>query len=172
MAAMPPPDDPPQQPGERRLDHPPSDRYREGAAPIGAPGATPGGGASPAGGGSPARGVAFAVVVGLIGAGLTVLLGGVITISAGLLVVAALTGRGAALGLAAGAGDSLASPRRAWLAAGIAVAGVLVGQLGLWLYARTEGGVLTLPDYLGQTFGVLVPLQVALALVVAWWSAR
>jgi hypothetical protein len=44
--------------------------------------------------------------------------------------------------------------------------------VGLWLYARTEGGVLALPDYLGQTFGLLVPIQVALALAIAWWSAR
>ena len=49
---------------------------------------------------------------------------------------------------------------------------VILGQLGLWLYARIEGGVLSLPDYLGQTFGFLVPLQFAAAMLVAWWTAR
>ena len=41
----------------------------------------------------------------------------------------------------------------------------------LW-FARTEGGVLPLIDYLGQTFGPLVPLQLLLAVGVAWWRAR
>ena len=166
MAAMPPPDDAPEQPGERRLSRPPSDRYREVEDPDAAPQAAT---ARP---GSPARGVAFAVVAALVGAALTVVLGGRLTISAGLLVVAAITGRATALALVAGAGASLPRTRRAWLAAGIAVGGVLLGQVGLWLYARTEGGVLAFPDYLGQTFGLLVPVQVALALVIAWWSAR
>jgi hypothetical protein len=166
MAAMPPPDDAPEQPGERRLDRPPSDRYREVVDPNAAPQA-----AIPRAG-SPGRGIAFAVLAALAGAGLTVVLGGRLTISAGLLVVAALTGRAVAIALVAGAGDSLPTPRRAWLAAGIAVGGILLGQLGLWLFARTEGGVLALPDYLGQTFGLLVPIQIALALLVAWWSAR
>jgi hypothetical protein len=111
-------------------------------------------------------------VAALVGAALTVVLGGRLTISAGLLVVAALTGRAVALALVAGAGASLPPSRRAWLAAGIAVGGVVLGQVGLWLYARTEGGVLALPDYLGQTFGLLVPVQVVLALAIAWWSAR
>ena len=57
-------------------------------------------------------------------------------------------------------------------AVGIAIGSVGLGQLGLWLYARTEGGVLTLPDYLVQTFGVLVPLQAALAMGLSWWIAR
>ena len=166
MAAMPPPDDESQQPGERRLARPPSERFGDVADPDAAPEATA------VRAGSPARGVAFAVVAGLVGAGLTVLLGGRLTVSAGLLVVAALTGRAVALALIAGAGASLPPPRRAWLAAGIAVGGVLLGQVGLWLFARTEGGVLPLPDYLGQTFGLLVPIQVALALAIAWWSAR
>jgi hypothetical protein len=166
MAAMSPPDDAPEQPGERRLSRPPSDRYREVEDPDAAPQAAT---ARP---GSPARGVAFALVAALVGAALTVVLGGRLTISAGLLVVAALTGRAVALALVAGAGASLRSSRRAWLAAGIAVGGVVLGQVGLWLYARTEGGVLALPDYLGQTFGLLVAIQVVLALAIAWWSAR
>ena len=54
----------------------------------------------------------------------------------------------------------------------IAVGAVLLGQLGLWQYARVEGGVLPLLDYLMQVFGLLVPLQFAVATVVAWVAAR
>ena len=61
---------------------------------------------------------------------------------------------------------------RPWVAAGLAALGVVLGQVGLWLFARTEGGVLPLVDYLGQTFGPLVPLEVLLAAGVAWWRAR
>ena len=49
---------------------------------------------------------------------------------------------------------------------------VLVAQIGIWLYARAEGGALGLVDYLAQTFGPLVPLQFAIAALVAWWSTR
>jgi hypothetical protein len=47
-----------------------------------------------------------------------------------------------------------------------------LGQIGLWLYARTEGGVLSLPDYLAQVFGGLVPLAFLVAIATAWWRAR
>ena len=49
---------------------------------------------------------------------------------------------------------------------------VALGQLGLWWYAGTEGGVLPLVDYLAETFGLLVPLQALLAAGFAWWGAR
>ena len=49
---------------------------------------------------------------------------------------------------------------------------MVLGQVGLWLFARAEGGVLAPIDYLGQTFGPLVPVEVVLAAVVAWWRAR
>jgi uncharacterized protein (DUF2062 family) len=49
---------------------------------------------------------------------------------------------------------------------------VAIAQIGIWLFARAEGGALGLVDYLGQTFGPLVPLQFAIAALVAWWSAR
>lgn len=100
------------------------------------------------------------------------LFGGVLAVSAGLLIVAALTGRAVGLGVVIGAGSSLADTRRVALASALAIGAVALGQVGLWLYAQTEGGVLSLVDYLGQTFGILVPVQVALAGAVAWWSAR
>ncbi len=108
----------------------------------------------------------------LVGAVLIVLFGGVLAVSAGLLIVAALAGRAVGLGVVVGAGSTLADTRRVALAIALAMGAVVLGQIGLWFYAQTEGGVLALGDYLGETFGILVPLEVALAAAVAWWSAR
>ena len=153
-------------PGERRLAHPPSDRYRaaEAAEADAIEGPDPSA--------SVARGVAFAVVVGIVGAVVTVVLGGVITFSAGLLVVAATTGFLVGLALRVGAADRLVGSRRVWIAIVVALLAIALGQLGLWLYARTEGGVLSLIDYLGAAFGPLVPLQFVAAAIGAWLAAR
>jgi hypothetical protein len=35
-----------------------------------------------------------------------------------------------------------------------------------------EGGVLAPIEYLSQTFGPLVPIQLVIAGVAAWWTAR
>ena len=40
-----------------------------------------------------------------------------------------------------------------WSPSSLAVAAIALGQLGLWLFARIEGGVLPLVDYLGEVFG-------------------
>jgi hypothetical protein len=53
-----------------------------------------------------------------------------------------------------------------------AVLAVALGQAGLWAYGRAEGGVLGPLDYLAETFGLLVPVEVAVAWIVAWISAR
>ena len=141
-------------PGERRLTHPPSDRYRaaEAAEADAIEGPDPSA--------SAARGLAFAVVVGIVGAVVTVVLGGVTT---GFLV---------GLALRIGAGDRLVGSRRVWIAIVVALLAIALGQLGLWLYARTEGGVLSLIDYLGAAFGPLVPLQFVAAAIGAWLAAR
>ncbi|MBA2756292.1 MAG: hypothetical protein H0U37_02465 [Chloroflexi bacterium] len=152
-------------PGERRLAHPPSDRYRRKTAD--APTAD-----TPPRPTAPSRAAAYGLLAALVSAALIVLFGGVLAVSAGLLIVAALTGRAVGLGVVIGAGSSLADTRRVALAIALATGAVVLGQVGLWLYAQTEGGVLSLIDYLGETFGILVPLQVALAAAVAWWSAR
>lgn len=122
--------------------------------------------------GSIPRAIALATVAGIAGAAATVVLGGMLAITAGLLVVAAATGYAVAAAVRMGAGTSLTRTARRWTALALAVDAVILGQLGLWLYARIEGGVLSLPDYLGQTFGFLVPLQFAAAMLVAWWTAR
>jgi hypothetical protein len=147
-------------PGERRLDKPPSERYR--VAPEPEP-VTRGSSARAIGGGAGAAG-AWAL--------LTILFGGILLITAGLLVLAGAAGRVIALAVAWGGGPALAADRRLALVLALVAAGFVLGQLGLWAYGRAEGGVLAPVDYLITTFGIVVPLQLAIALAVAWWTAR
>ena len=44
-----------------------------------------------------------------------------------------------------------------------------LGQVGLWVFARSEGGVLPLLDYLGEAFGLVVPVQLVVASPVSAW---
>ena len=157
--ASPPPPTP--TPGERRLDHPPSDRYRTSKAA-----------ADDAGTGSAARAVVFGVLTGIGGAVAIVLLGGVLALSTSLVLVAPFIGWTIAWAVKAGADGTVTRSRLALLALLLATGAVVLGQLGLWLYARTEGGVLPLVDYLGEVYGVLVPLQFLFAVPIAWATTR
>ncbi len=148
-------------PGERRLAHPPSDRYRTAEPAAASPRA-----------GSAGRAAAFGVIAAIGGAAAIVLLGGVLAMSAPLLVVAPVAGWAVAWALKLGAQGSVAPARLALVALLLAVGAVLLGQVGLWLYARIEGGVLPFADYLGEVYGVLVPLQFLFAAPVAWATAR
>lgn len=121
---------------------------------------------------SATRGMAYAVVAGVLGAVATIVLGGVLAVSAGLLVVALATGWAVAVGLRTGGGPHLVPARRIRLAFVLGTAAVSLGQIGLWLYARSEGGVLGPIDYLAETFGLLVPLQLVIAWIAGWASAR
>jgi hypothetical protein len=154
MAAM---DDgrPDEAPGERRLARPPSERY---VAPSGG---------SPTDG-TDARGVGLASVLAGAGAVVITIAGGFLSITAGLLVIAGALGWAIAVVLS----RATEVAGRRWLAPALASSGVAVGQVGLWLVARQEGGTLDPIAYLGEVFGVLVPLQLAIAAVVAWWQAR
>ena len=170
----PEPETPPQVAGERRLPRAPSERYGSppaagtppaGERPPGAPPETPTRHA-------PVRGIAFGAIAALVGAALIVVFGGALAVSLGLLVVASGVGYAVGLATVVGAGDTLSARARPWIAAALAALGVVLGQIGLWLFARAEGGVLAPIDYLGQTFGPLVPVEVLLAAAVAWWRAR
>lgn len=156
----------PTSPGERRLAHPPSDRYQ--AAEARAAAAAEAG--DPAA--SVARGVAVAAVAAIVGAVAIVWVGGVLTITDGLIFVAGFTGLAVAFALRWGSGRELSRRRRAVLAIGLAAGAVVLGQLGLWQYGLTEGGVLGLFDFLGQVYGPLVLVEFAAAAVVAWLAAR
>jgi len=116
--------------------------------------------------------VALAVLVAAIGAATIVVLGGILTVTAGLVVVAAGIGWGVALALRFGAGSHLAGARRAAIAVAITLVSVVVAQLGLWQYAQLEGGVLGPLDYLWEVFGLLVPIEILVAVGFAWIVAR
>lgn len=172
---------PPEGPGERRLARPPSERY--GAAPADGDGTEAPRASDPASpsdvsavpgaiGATPARGIAYGAIAAIVGAALIVVFGGALAVSAGLLVVASGVGYAVGLVTLIGSADTLHGRGRPWVAAGLAALGVLLGQVGLWIFARAEGGVLAPIDYLAQTFGPLVPMEVLLAAVVAWWRAR
>ena len=159
-------------PATRPLERPPGERYAtvdDATEAAERPGPTD---AAERPGPTAGRALLLAIVVGLVGAALIVVLGGVFSLSAGLLVVAGgigwAVGRAIAIGRAASADTQV--PR--WLAIALAVASVLIGQVGLWLYAATEGGSLGLVDYLVQSRGLLVPLEAVVAAGMAWWAAR
>lgn len=166
----PPPPEPgerrPASAGPRRLERPPGERY---ATPEAAGGDET---APPSRAGGPIRGIILASGVGTIGSAASIALFALASVSAGLLVVAALTGLFVAEALRAGGGATIPAGLRRGLAVATAIESVAVAQLGIWLYARAEGGALGLIDYLAQTFGPLVPLQFAIAALVAWWRAR
>ena len=133
--------------GRGQLDRPPGDRYR--AAPD-------------AGDDTGDRVVWPALAVGLGAVIGYVLLGGVLAVTAGLIVVAGFAGWLL--------GKLVAGPRRA-AAAGVAT--VVVGLLGVWLFGRIEGGVLDPITYLDEVQGwPLVVLQLVAGGGLAAASSR
>lgn len=111
-------------------------------------------------------------MVAVIGAIAITVAVGAFSITAGLVVIAAVVGWYTAVALRTGGAGGWPRSRRATVAIVVALAGIGLGQVGLWLLGREEGGVLSLVDYLGEVFGVLVPLQLAAAAVAAWLASR
>jgi hypothetical protein len=154
-------------PGERRpartLDHAPSDRYREDETAQDDVAPPP----------PVARAIVFALLTAVVGAIAIAIAGGRLTMTAGLLVIAAVLGYVVAVVLttALGTNRSLGPNGRRGTAAAIALLSVALGQLGLWLIARNEGGVLAPIDYHADVLGFLVPAEFVLAGAVAWWRA-
>jgi hypothetical protein len=141
------------EPGDRRpvsatrLDRPPSDRYAREEEPTSRSG----------------RGlVGRAVLIALVGAAVLAFLGGPLSMTGGLLAVALI------VGLVLGA---VLRPSTV-LAVGLAVGSVAVGLLGVWLFARAEGGVLDPLSYFGDVQGPLAPLQLVVAALAAVASSR
>jgi hypothetical protein len=152
MAVMQEPSDP----GERRrLDRPPSARFAESpatdadAATERAPEPTL------------ASRVARGSVIALAGAAFVAVLGGPLSVTAGLVAVAAV------IGWLVGANVRSSGP-----AVVLAVASVAVGLVGVWLFAQSEGGVLGLVEYLADVHGPLALIDVAATALVAAGSAR
>ena len=158
MVAMQPPPAPSPEPGERRrLDHPPSDRYGS-AAPGGDGG--PDAASEPAADESPLpdrERVLRGIAVGLGGAILMTLLGGPLSIVAG------LVGAAGAIGYVVGA---VMRPLRG-AAVLVALGSVALGLVGIWLFAGIEGGVLGIVEYLADVQGLFVPVELVVAGVLA-----
>jgi hypothetical protein len=116
--------------------------------------------------------VALGALAALAGSVVMVVLGGVFALSAGLLVISGLIGW--AIGqVVSGAASPASTPRfRTTVAVTLAFDAVALAQVGLWLHARTQGGALGLLDYLAQTRGLLVPIELLIAMGVAWWATR
>jgi len=92
-------------------------------------------------------------VVALVGVIAFVVLGGPLSVTAGLVAVAGVIGW--LTGMVVRPGKLIAAT--------LAVASVAVGLVGIWLFAGIEGGALPLLDYLAQVQGVLVPIELAVA---------
>jgi hypothetical protein len=135
------------EPGDRRpqLDRPPGDRYlpREAGRSEGRIAWPP-----------------IAVAVG--GALAYTILGGILSITAGLIVVAGFAGWLL--------GKLVAGPPKA---AGLAIITIVVGLLGIWLFSRIEGGALDPLSYLDEVQGwPLVLLQLGVGGGLAAASSR
>jgi hypothetical protein len=149
------PNGPAREPGEprRRLERAPGERFAsspDDEAGSGPEPLTPGGAA------------ARAVAIAAIGAVLFTVLGGPLSITVGLVAVAAVVGW--AIG-------SFVQPRVV-LAVVVAAASVVVGLGGIWIFARSEGGVLDPITYLVEVHGPLVIVEFGAAAIAAWLAAR
>lgn len=122
--------------------------------------------------GSIGRAIGLGLGGGAIVAAILVLAAELAGFSAGLIVIAYFLGRIVGTLVKVGAGPGVAATVRESIAIVISLAWVAAGQVGMWLLGQAVGGVLSLPDYLYQAFGPLVPLQFMIAMFAAWWSAR
>jgi hypothetical protein len=170
------------EPGERRrdqgsqpsrqLERPPGERYTRVDTSAGSDEATDGTTSN-----ALAGPLVRALVAGAVGAAILFALGALVAETAGLVIVAGLTG--AAVGLllarasAPGRGDepALTRPQARWLSIAIAGGAVAVAAIATWLHALGEGGALGLIDYLLDTFGLLVPAELGVAAIAAAWGA-
>lgn len=155
----------------RQLERPPGERYTRSAGEGGD------GAAATRSSGVLLSAVLKAAVAAIAGTLVLYALGALLSSSAGLVFVAGLTGAAVGLLLARaaspGRGDEpvLTRRRTMWLAVGISILAVVVAAVGTWLHAVAEGGALGLSDYLFETFGVIIPLEVLIATVAAAWGA-
>jgi hypothetical protein len=164
------PPDPAGRPG-RQLERPPGERYSRSAAQADDDAiATRSGSVL-------FSAVVKAVVIAAVGSLALFALGALLSSSAGLVFVAGLTGAGVGLVLARasapGGGHEPALTRGTTirLAIGVSILAVIVAAVGTWLHALGEGGALGLLDYLLETFGLTVPLELLIATLAAAWGA-
>jgi hypothetical protein len=111
-------------------------------------------------------------MVAIAGAAVIAVLAAELTVTSGLIIVAAALGWFVQLAIRVGARGTLSARQSRIGALTITLGGVVLGQVGIWLIARSEGGVLGFTDYVGDVFGPLVLVELGVAGVVAWITAR
>src|SRR5438045_1839436 len=151
---VPPPD------ARRRLDRPPSERYRP-----------PEGSVAGMGPGSTRRAIAFGLAAAAAGVLVFTLVAGPLAVDAGLVVIAAVIGIAIGRAVVGGGGKALSGRQRVGLAVVLFLAALLGAELATWQFALAEGGVLGPVDYLRDTFGFLVVLEALAGLVGAFIAA-
>jgi hypothetical protein len=121
---------------------------------------------------SPGRGLLYGALGASAGAIGLAALGGPLSLTAGLLVICFFLGRIVGLLVRTGAGSTLYRRSRASLAVILVVVATTISLGGMWLWAQREGGSLGFVDFLASVYGPLVPLEYAIGIATAWWSAR
>jgi len=164
VAEHPPRDLPGERPPKRLLDQAPSERLGGSPPPAGAAGA-----AGAAGEGSPGRAVAFGLVAAAAGAIVHLAAATLLLWTGALLVVAVTIGIGVGLAVAIGAGRAMRLRTRRALALGLALGSIALAVGSSWALSGMYLGPL---DYLAQVYGLLVPLQLALAAAGAVAGSR
>jgi hypothetical protein len=101
-----------------------------------------------------------------------VALAGPFAFSAGLVIIAIFAGRIIGQSAKAGGGRVITSDQSVVVALVVTLAWFVVAQFAVWIYARNEGGVLPIVEYLLDAFGPVVPLVAIASVLAAWWSAR
>jgi len=173
-------------PGEvrprRTLERPPSERFHadDGAAPGKARSAG-GAGAQEEGRALAAGGLRIAIGIAILGALAIAVLNAVLAVTTGLVAVAGVTAYLVGLALRPGAETDTAGGRtpgvstgagRVSLAIVLALLAIGAGAVGAWLVAIPQGNLLGPVDYLGQTLGIVLPVQAVVAMVGAWLGSR
>jgi hypothetical protein len=156
------------------LDRPPSERYaRDDVGPGGTNGDTGGTSARSALSGPLLR----AFVLAAAGSASLILIGAVLASTVGLLFISGAIGATVGLVLSRAAAPTNGSrPLARRTVTGVSLV-LTLGAISaafvvIWLFARTEGGVLGLLDYLWTTFGPFVPGQLLIGSVAAAWGAN
>ena len=153
----------------RRLDRAPGERYR--VAPSGAPGDAETEPPAPDRG-SIGRSVAFAIGAALSALVVYAVLAGPFAFTAGLVVVGIFAGRVIGLSARAGGGVAITSDQSVLIAIVTTIGWFVLAQVSAWVFARSEGGVLPIIEFLLDVFGPVVPLVAIASVLAAWWSAR
>lgn len=109
-----------------------------------------------------------AVVAALLGALVVFVGAGLLSLTAGLLVVAAAVGWGAGVAVRAAAPPA----RRRTLAVGIAMAALVGGFGATWALSRTSGGTLDPVGLAAETLGLVAPLALVIGAIAARIGSR